>query len=162
VAVDDRMIAAAACLLTFCAPAPSTPTVVTGPGPGLTAPLRAALETRWYAGATWNEAVEAQRRQNSQMMVTTTGNKSRATSARNHQSDTPASWTGVAACESGGNWSTNTGNGYYGGLQEDMPFWITHGGLAYAPRPDLASPAEQVIVAERAQSRAPWPVCGSR
>src|SRR5699024_10094297 len=26
-------------------------------------------------------------------------------------------WSGVAQCESGGNWSTNTGNGYYGGLQ---------------------------------------------
>jgi Transglycosylase-like domain len=153
---------AVACVLTFCAPGPPTPTVVTGPGPGLTVPLRAALEQRWYAGATWNEALEAQRRQNSHTMVTSTGSRSTNTSPTNAQSDTRSSWTGVAECESDGDWSTNTGNGYYGGLQEDMPFWIAHGGLAYAPRPDLASPAEQVAVAERAGSRAPWPVCGSR
>ena len=28
-----------------------------------------------------------------------------------------ANWDRVAACESGGNWAINTGNGYYGGLQ---------------------------------------------
>lgn len=71
-------------------------------------------------------------------------------------------WAAVAQCESGGNWTTNTGNGYYGGLQENLAFWTAHGGLAYAARPDLATPAQQITVAERAGSLAPWPVCGKR
>jgi hypothetical protein len=71
-------------------------------------------------------------------------------------------WTRVAACESSGRWATNSGNGYYGGLQEDMNFWRRYGGLAFAPRPDLATPAQQIIVAERGlavQGPGAWPVC---
>jgi uncharacterized protein YabE (DUF348 family) len=72
-------------------------------------------------------------------------------------------WDGVAACESGGNWSINTGNGYYGGLQFDMSTWLANGGGAYAPRPDLASKAAQIAVATSLYQKAgsaPWPVCG--
>jgi hypothetical protein len=71
----------------------------------------------------------------------------------------------LAACESTGNWRANTGNGYFGGLQEDMPFWRNHGGLAYAARPDLASRAAQIAVAERglaAQGWGAWPVCSRK
>lgn len=74
-------------------------------------------------------------------------------------------WFALAQCEATGNWRANTGNGYYGGLQEDMTFWRNHGGLAYAPRPDLASPAAQVAVAERGlsvQGWAAWPACSRR
>lgn len=71
-------------------------------------------------------------------------------------------WDAVAQCESGGNWQINTGNGYYGGLQENMSFWHSHGGDQYAARPDLASRDQQIAVAEDAGSLAPWPVCGSR
>jgi hypothetical protein len=72
-------------------------------------------------------------------------------------------WSGVAQCESGGNWSINTGNGYYGGLQFSASTWAAYGGLAYAPRADLASPAEQIAVAERVlvgQGIGAWPTCG--
>ncbi|MDT4979223.1 MAG: resuscitation-promoting factor RpfB, partial [Pseudonocardiales bacterium] len=48
-------------------------------------------------------------------------------------------WDAVAACESGGNWAINTGNGFYGGLQFDSGTWLSNGGGAYAPRADLAS-----------------------
>jgi len=72
----------------------------------------------------------------------------------------------VAVCESGANWSINTGNGYYGGLQEDMTFWVTYGGLEYAPRPDLATRTQQIAVAMRARDSGrgyrPWPNCGWR
>jgi hypothetical protein len=71
-------------------------------------------------------------------------------------------WDRLANCESSGNWRINTGNGYYGGLQEDMQFWRRHGGLAYASRPDLASREAQVAVAERglaAQGWGAWPRC---
>ena len=72
-------------------------------------------------------------------------------------------WTGVAQCESGGNWSINTGNGYYGGLQFSGSTWTAYGGDAYAPRADLASEAEQIAVAERVlvgQGIGAWPTCG--
>src|SRR5438105_13803867 len=52
-------------------------------------------------------------------------------------------WDAIAECESGGNWSTNTGNGYYGGLQFSQTTWDGAGGLLYAPRADLASREQQ-------------------
>ena len=58
-------------------------------------------------------------------------------------------WDAIAQCESSGNWSINTGNGYYGGLQFSSPTWLGHGGGEFAPRADLASPAQQIAVAER-------------
>jgi hypothetical protein len=80
-------------------------------------------------------------------------------------SSTGVNWQAIAACESGGNWSINTGNGYYGGLQMDLGFWATYGGLKYASRPDLATEAEQIAVAEdeyhnSGRGLSPWPYCG--
>jgi nucleoid-associated protein YgaU len=75
----------------------------------------------------------------------------------------PHSWDGVAECESGGNWSINTGNGYYGGLQFSAGTWAAYGGLAYAPRADLATKDQQIAVAERTlagQGAGAWPSCG--
>ncbi|MFD4366374.1 transglycosylase family protein [Rhodococcus sp. NPDC058521] len=69
-------------------------------------------------------------------------------------------WDGVAQCESGGNWSTNTGNGYYGGLQFSQSTWEANGGTGSAHN---ASKAEQVRVAENVlntQGPGAWPVCG--
>jgi hypothetical protein len=73
-------------------------------------------------------------------------------------------WSAVAACESGGNWSTSTGNGFYGGLQFTEGTWLANGGGQYASSADLASPAQQVAVAERvlaSQGIGAWPVCGA-
>jgi uncharacterized protein YabE (DUF348 family) len=86
-----------------------------------------------------------------------------ATSAPAPTSGGGLNWDGVAACESGGNWSINTGNGYYGGLQFDLSTWVNNGGGAYAARPDLASKAQQIAVATALYQKAgsaPWPVCG--
>ncbi|MEU3712266.1 transglycosylase family protein [Streptomyces catenulae] len=74
-------------------------------------------------------------------------------------------WDCVAACESGGNWRLNTGNGYFGGLQFRQSTWEAHGGLAHAPRADLAPRAAQIAVAEKvlaAQGWDAWPVCSRR
>ncbi|RZB19687.1 hypothetical protein StrepF001_10170 [Streptomyces sp. F001] len=60
-----------------------------------------------------------------------------------------ADWDAIAACESGGNWKANTGNGHYGGLQFRQSSWVAAGGLKYAPRADLATREEQIIVAKR-------------
>ncbi|UXA16443.1 transglycosylase family protein [Mycobacterium sp. SMC-4] len=71
-------------------------------------------------------------------------------------------WDAVAACESGGNWSINTGNGYYGGLQFAMGTWQSNGGSG---SPHLASREEQIRVAEnvlQTQGIGAWPTCGSR
>jgi transglycosylase-like protein len=74
-------------------------------------------------------------------------------------------WDAIAQCESGGNWSINTGNGYYGGLQFTQQTWEAYGGLSYAPRADLASRAAQIAVAEKvyaAGGLGAWPVCGAQ
>ena len=73
-------------------------------------------------------------------------------------------WAAIAACESGGNWSADTGNGFYGGLQFTEGTWLGYGGGQYAPSANLASPAEQIAVAERVlagQGIGAWPVCGA-
>ena len=80
-------------------------------------------------------------------------------------SNSGLNWDAVAACESGGNWHINTGNGFYGGLQFDYGTWLSNGGGAYAPRADLASREQQIAVATRlydARGSSPWPVCGQR
>src|SRR4051812_27336345 len=74
-------------------------------------------------------------------------------------------WSGVATCESGGNWQINTGNGYSGGLQFSASTWSAYGGTGYAPRADLASAAQQIAVAEKVlagQGVGAWPTCGRR
>ncbi|WP_405713370.1 MULTISPECIES: transglycosylase family protein [unclassified Streptomyces] len=60
-----------------------------------------------------------------------------------------ATWDAVAQCESGGNWSINTGNGYYGGLQFSQSSWAAAGGTQYAARADLATKAQQIATAEK-------------
>jgi uncharacterized protein YabE (DUF348 family) len=74
-------------------------------------------------------------------------------------------WDALAACESGGNWHINTGNGFYGGVQFDSGTWLANGGGQYAPRADLASKSQQIAIATKvydARGSSPWPVCGSR
>lgn len=69
-------------------------------------------------------------------------------------------WDAVAACESGGNWSANTGNGFYGGLQFKPSTWAANGGVG---SPATASRDEQIAVANRVlatQGPGAWPKCG--
>ncbi|WP_369178480.1 transglycosylase family protein [Streptomyces mutabilis] len=74
-----------------------------------------------------------------------------------------ANWDQVAECETGGAWSQNSGNGYYGGLQLSQEAWERYGGLAYAPSADQASRSQQIRIAEKMhadQGIAAWPTCG--
>ena len=74
-------------------------------------------------------------------------------------------WNKVAACESGNNWSINTGNGYYGGLQFTRSTWEAYGGTRYAARADLATKDQQIAVAEKVldgQGPGAWPTCSVR
>ena len=71
-------------------------------------------------------------------------------------------WDRLAQCESGGNWGTNTGNGYSGGLQFAQGTWAANGGSGSAHN---ASRAEQIRVAERvraSQGWGAWPACSSK
>jgi LysM repeat protein len=75
-----------------------------------------------------------------------------------------STWDHVAECESGGTWSADLGNGYYGGLQISQANWDTYGGGKYAVSPDLASRSQQIAVAEKilaAQGPQAWPSCAS-
>ncbi|MET3811705.1 ubiquitin-like domain-containing protein [Arthrobacter sp. UYEF3] len=70
-----------------------------------------------------------------------------------------AMWDKIAQCESGGNWSISSGNGYYGGLQFDVGSWLANGGGAYAPNAAAASKAQQIAVANAYYAKAglrPW------
>ncbi|CAM5558267.1 LysM peptidoglycan-binding domain-containing protein [Streptomyces californicus] len=69
--------------------------------------------------------------------------------ATNASAASVATWDAVAQCESGGNWSINTGNGYYGGLQFSQSSWAAAGGTQYAARADLASKDQQIATAEK-------------
>ncbi|GIE33593.1 hypothetical protein Ait01nite_066380 [Actinoplanes italicus] len=74
-------------------------------------------------------------------------------------------WDAIARCESGGNWSINTGNGYYGGLQFSRSTWRAYGGTKYASTANQASKSEQIRIAERVmrgQGIGAWPTCGRR
>ncbi|MFH8800638.1 transglycosylase family protein [Streptomyces sp. NPDC017936] len=83
--------------------------------------------------------------------------------AGNASAATAAEWDTVARCESGGNWSINTGNGYYGGLQFSASTWAAYGGTQYASTADKASKSQQIQIAEKVlagQGKGAWPVCG--
>ncbi|MEU9133723.1 transglycosylase family protein [Kitasatospora sp. NPDC048540] len=77
----------------------------------------------------------------------------------------PSAWDTVARCESGGNWSINTGNGFYGGLQFTAGTWRAYGGTAYAPQANRATRAQQIAVAEKvlaSQGPGAWPTCSRK
>jgi uncharacterized protein YabE (DUF348 family) len=75
-------------------------------------------------------------------------------------------WDRLAQCEATGNWSINTGNGYYGGLQFDAGTWRAYGGTDYAALPHQASREEQIAVASRVRDDrggyGAWPACSGR
>ena len=73
-----------------------------------------------------------------------------------------STWDAIAQCESGGNWATNTGNGYSGGLQFSASTWAANGGTGSASQ---ASREQQIAVAERvlaSQGWGAWPSCSAK
>ncbi|GAB3708853.1 DUF3235 domain-containing protein [Corynebacterium nasicanis] len=74
-------------------------------------------------------------------------------------------WDRLAACEAGGNWHINTGNGYHGGLQFSPSTWRAYGGGEFAPYAYQATREQQIAVAERTlagQGWGAWPACSAR
>ncbi|HEY8700735.1 MAG TPA: transglycosylase family protein [Arthrobacter sp.] len=73
-----------------------------------------------------------------------------------------STWDSLAQCESGGNWATNTGNGYTGGLQFSDSTWAAYGGTGSAAN---ASRDQQIAIAEKIQASqgwGAWPSCASQ
>ena len=71
-------------------------------------------------------------------------------------------WDRLAQCESSGNWATNTGNGFFGGLQFTSGTWHAFGGSGRAHQ---ASREQQIVVAERVlaeQGWGAWPACSRK
>jgi resuscitation-promoting factor RpfB len=96
--------------------------------------------------------------------VEKSSSSSSAGSSSSSSSSTPSGsvWDKLAQCESGGNWSINTGNGYYGGLQFSLSTWRAYGGTGY---PHQASRDEQIRIAKKLQADAgwgAWPACSSK
>jgi resuscitation-promoting factor RpfB len=96
--------------------------------------------------------------------VVLVGTKTVRKSSGSNGSSTPSGsvWDKLAQCESGGNWSINTGNGYYGGLQFSLSTWRAYGGSGY---PHKASREEQIRIAKKLQAAAgwgSWPACSSK
>jgi hypothetical protein len=78
------------------------------------------------------------------------------------QAGTGGHWDRIAQCESSGKWSTNTGNGYSGGLQFSSSAWKAYGGKG---SPHKASRSQQIKAAERVlrtQGWKAWPVCSRK
>ena len=71
-------------------------------------------------------------------------------------------WDKLAQCESGGDWSINTGNGFSGGVQFHPQTWAAYGGTKYAPTAGQATKSQQIEIAEKvlaAQGPGAWPSC---
>jgi cell wall-associated NlpC family hydrolase len=102
----------------------------------------------------------------------TLGTGAVVTASQTASAASASTWDKVAECESGGNFSINTGNGFFGGLQFTNSTWKAYGGTAFAPRADLATKNQQIKIAERVlttgfnghapQGPGAWPVCGAR
>lgn len=74
-------------------------------------------------------------------------------------------WDALAQCESNGNWSINTGNGFSGGLQFHPQTWQAYGGGQYAPTAAGASREQQIAIAQKvqaAQGWGAWPACTAK
>lgn len=103
---------------------------------------------------------------------TTTTTHPQTTTTRKPQETktyTVGNWDMLAQCETGGNWSTNTGNGYGGGLQfahtNSWSSWRSFGGTEFSDNPWDATREQQIVVAERilaSNGWKAWPGCANK
>ncbi len=155
-----------------CPPRPSSPPTSSRPdGPptsGPTRPTTIATSCSFVAAANRNQVRELERIAAERAEVERRAEEARrAEAARQAEAAAPpvasgGPWDALAGCESGGNWSINTGNGYYGGLQFSLGTWQAHGGQGM---PHENSRAAQIAVASRVQASqgwGAWPSCASK
>ena len=106
--------------------------------------------------------------------VTPTTTKPRSAAAPAAVPTTPAPpsgdrWDRLADCETGGDWSANTGNGFGGGLQfahqPSWSTWLSFGGAEFASHPWEATREQQIVIAERVLASSgfkAWPGCSRK
>jgi len=153
---------------TTTAPAPSTTAVEPTEAPATTTTTRAAVRvtedepeptSTTAAPATTAAPTTAPPTTAAPRPTTTTTTAPPATSASSdggYAYDDPRStqvWYDLAQCEAGGNWSIDTGNGYYGGLQFSLGTWESVGGTGY---PHEHPAATQIEMGRRLQARQGW------
>ena len=92
--------------------------------------------------------------------TTTTTRRTTPPVVANYDPGDGSRWDQLAQCESGGNWATDTGNGFGGGLQfmhqRSYSTWLSFGGGEFAPHPWEASREQQIVVAERVLASSGW------
>jgi hypothetical protein len=84
-----------------------------------------------------------------------------AVAVARHRRELVSRWSGVANCESGGNWAIASGNGYYGGLQFNLGTWQAYGGQGM---PNQKPAWYQATIADRVRvdsGLGHWPHCGT-
>jgi hypothetical protein len=103
------------------------------------------------------------------LTTTTTTTAAAPRTAPNYDAGDGSRWDQLAQCETGGNWSANTGNGFGGGLQfmhqRSYSTWLSFGGGEFAPHPWEASREQQIDIAERVLASSgygAWPGCSRR
>lgn len=126
--------------------------------------VAAKAEVEWYEGAlNARRAREAEAARSPASTPAATSSPAPAPSAPTASGG--GRWDALAQCESGGNWSINSGNGYSGGLQFHPQTWNGYGGNAYAPYAYQASRSQQIAIAEKvlaAQGYGAWPFCSRK
>ncbi|MBW3605767.1 MAG: transglycosylase family protein [Actinobacteria bacterium] len=71
-------------------------------------------------------------------------------------------WDQLAQCESGGNWSINTGNGYYGGLQFSASSWAAVGGSGLPHQHSREEQIKRGKLLQAQQGWGAWPSCSAK
>jgi len=128
------------------------------------AKAKAEAQAKREAAAAAKAAAEAQRQAEAEAAARAQAQQQQSVAQSQTQSTSSGSvWDRLAQCESGGNWSINTGNGYYGGLQFNLGTWQSVGGSGY---PHQASREEQIHRAEILRDRnggyGAWPSCSAQ
>jgi hypothetical protein len=146
------------------------------PAPALKAKWGDQHRTKLYAAVTWRSvavwnyvtsiayAAAVERAEYSRVISAPAETVASPPSARPtvHEGAGGSVWHQLAECESGGDWSISTGNGFYGGLQFTLSSWQAVGGSGL---PNHASPSEQIARGQRLQAIqgwGAWPACASK
>lgn len=136
--------------------APTTTTTITVTTPDVASAEAAIAESIGQHIA----AVEEQQRRETEAAATAAAQTQTLSASANYDPGDGSRWDRLAQCEAGGNWATNTGNGFGGGLQfmhqRSYSTWLSYGGGEFAPHPWEASREQQIVIAERVLAGSGW------
>lgn len=136
--------------------APTTTTTITVTTPDVASAEAAIAESVGQHIA----AVEEQQRRETEAAASAAAQTQTRSASPNYDPGDGSRWDRLAQCEAGGNWATNTGNGFGGGLQfmhqRSYSTWLSYGGGEFAPHPWEASREQQIVIAERVLAGSGW------